>query len=80
MPAKEKDFQTLHEYEAHKESLQPKANAWGARNNAARSDNLSNLTDSLPPTTNCAAWRCDTANRDALASASLYPHAHAHDG
>lgn len=38
VPEKEKDLQTLHEYEAHKEALQPKANAWGARNNAARSD------------------------------------------
>lgn len=42
--AKEKDLQTLHEYEAHKEASQPKMNAWGARNNAARSDAVSFLT------------------------------------
>ncbi len=40
VPAKEKDFQTLHEYEAHKEASQPKGNAWGARNNAARSGSI----------------------------------------
>ncbi|BDA47722.1 hypothetical protein COCOBI_10-5730 [Coccomyxa sp. Obi] len=49
VPAKEKDFQTLHEYEAHKEASQPKANAWGARNNAARVLNIPVQQPQLQP-------------------------------
>lgn len=33
-PAKEKECQTLHEYEAYRETAQPKANAWGGANAA----------------------------------------------